>query len=84
MVCRSTARLGFTRAALLSDQTGAGTLAGCLTCLQDKYRRVLAETENVRARGRRDTENARLFGIQKFAKEVWPPTEHGRSHAHGS
>jgi hypothetical protein len=33
---------------------------------------VLAETENVRARGRRDTENARQFGIQGFAKQACP------------
>eukprot|EP00127_Corallochytrium_limacisporum_P005677 Clim_evm56s210 gene=Clim_evmTU56s210 len=36
----------------------------------DKYKRALAEVENTRQRGRRDVENAKLFAIQKFAKDL--------------
>ena len=37
---------------------------------QEKYLRALAEMENVRERSRKDVENARHFGIQKFSKDV--------------
>jgi len=38
--------------------------------LEDKYVRSLAEMENVRTRSRRDVDNAKLFGIQGFAKDL--------------
>ncbi len=42
--------------------------------VQDKYKRALAETENVRARGQRQVEEAKMFSVQAFTKdllEVW-------------
>jgi len=38
--------------------------------LQDQYLRALAETENVRKRMTNQIEEARLFGIQTFAKDL--------------
>jgi len=37
---------------------------------QDKYRRALAETENVRQRLNKQIQDARLFGIQGFCKDL--------------
>ncbi|KAK5983158.1 hypothetical protein GCK32_014606, partial [Trichostrongylus colubriformis] len=37
---------------------------------QDKYKRSLAETENVRNRGLKQTEDARIFAIQGFCKDL--------------
>jgi len=37
---------------------------------QDKYRRALAETENVRHRLSKQIEDAKLFGIQGFCKDL--------------
>ncbi|MEL6870418.1 MAG: nucleotide exchange factor GrpE [Pseudomonadota bacterium] len=36
----------------------------------DKYLRAVAELDNVRKRARKDVENARNFGIEKFATEL--------------
>jgi molecular chaperone GrpE len=38
--------------------------------LKDALMRALAETENVRARGQRQTEDAKKFAVQGFAKEL--------------
>ena len=38
--------------------------------LQDKYKRALAENQNVIQRGRKQVEDARLFGIQGFSKDL--------------
>lgn len=38
--------------------------------LQDKYKRSLAETENLRARLQKQIEDARRFGIQGFCKDL--------------
>jgi molecular chaperone GrpE len=38
--------------------------------LEDKYRRVLAEMENVRERGRRELQQVRNFAIQDFSKQL--------------
>lgn len=38
--------------------------------LQDKYKRSLAETENVRRRGQKQTEDAKVFAIQSFCKDL--------------
>ncbi|XP_002123689.3 grpE protein homolog 1, mitochondrial [Ciona intestinalis] len=37
---------------------------------KDKYQRSLAETENVRSRLRKEIEDAKLFGIQAFCKDL--------------
>ena len=38
--------------------------------LQDKYLRALAEAENVRQRMMKQVEEAKLFGIQGFSKDI--------------
>ena len=38
--------------------------------LQDKYKRSLAETENMRKRLTKQIEDAKLFGIQGFCKDL--------------
>jgi molecular chaperone GrpE len=38
--------------------------------IQDKYKRCLAETENVRHRLQKQIEDAKLFGIQAFCKDL--------------
>ena len=38
--------------------------------MQDKYQRVLADRENVRIRLRKEVEDTKIFGIQKFSKEL--------------
>ncbi|CAG0895958.1 unnamed protein product [Darwinula stevensoni] len=41
-----------------------------LTTSKDKYRRSLAENENLRQRMNRQIEDAKLFGIQGFCKDL--------------
>lgn len=38
--------------------------------VKDKWMRAEAETQNVRARARRDVEDARNFAVQRFARDV--------------
>lgn len=38
--------------------------------IQDKYKRALAETENVRQRFQKQIQDAKLFGIQGFCKDM--------------
>lgn len=38
--------------------------------MQDKYKRALAESENVKNRMKKQIEDTRLFGIQGFAKDL--------------
>lgn len=38
--------------------------------LQDKYKRSLADNENILSRSRKQVEEARLFGIQTFSKDL--------------
>ena len=40
------------------------------SCLQDKFKRSLAETENVRRRLTKQKDDAKLFGIQGFCKDL--------------
>ena len=41
-----------------------------LSFLQDKYKRALAESENVKHRMKKQIEDTRLFGVQGFAKDL--------------
>ena len=45
---------------------------------RDKWMRAEAETQNVRARGRREVDDARQYGLQKFAKDVVEAAENLR------
>lgn len=38
--------------------------------LFDKYKRALAETENVRRRGQKQVEDAKIYAIQSFCKDL--------------
>ncbi len=38
----------------------------------EKYLRAVAELDNLRKRGQRDVENARRFGVERFASAVLP------------
>uniref|UniRef100_A0AC34QHM2 GrpE protein homolog n=1 Tax=Panagrolaimus sp. JU765 TaxID=591449 RepID=A0AC34QHM2_9BILA len=38
--------------------------------LNDKYRRALAETENVRRRGQKQVEDAKIYAVQTFCKDL--------------
>lgn len=38
--------------------------------VQDKYKRSLAETENVRTRMKKQVDDAKLFGVQNFCKDL--------------
>ena len=42
--------------------------------MKDEALRAKAEMENIRKRAERDVQNARKFGIEKFAKELLPVT----------
>ena len=41
-----------------------------LTDMTDRWKRAEAETANVRARGRREAEDARQYAVQKFATDI--------------
>ncbi|CAB3992318.1 grpE homolog 1, mitochondrial [Paramuricea clavata] len=43
---------------------------GIINDLEDKYKRALAESENVKNRMKKQVEDTRLFGIQGFAKDL--------------
>lgn len=45
-------------------------LVGEVKSLDDKYRRALAEMENVRRRGAKQVDDAKLFAIQGFCKDL--------------
>jgi molecular chaperone GrpE len=45
-------------------------LSNELNDLTDKYRRALAETENVRRRGQKQIEDAKVFAVQSFCKDL--------------
>jgi molecular chaperone GrpE len=46
------------------------TLEAEVNEFKDKWMRAEAETQNVRARARRDVEDARNFAVQRFARDV--------------
>jgi len=52
----------------LSEETSK--LNDKLKDMQDKYMRSLAETENVRTRMKKQVDDAKLFGIQGFCKDL--------------
>src|SRR5580698_9670925 len=45
-------------------------LEGELAEMKDRWMRAEAETSNVRARGRREAEDARQYAVQKFATDI--------------
>ena len=54
-------------------QAATARIAGLETELaemKDRWMRAEAETSNVRARGRRETEDARQYAVQKFATDI--------------
>ncbi len=53
-----------------AGQPEGGDLTAELADMRERWMRSEAEIANVRARGRRDVEDARNFGIQKFASDM--------------
>lgn len=49
-----------------------------VTELRDKWLRAEAEMQNLRSRARREAEEARLYGLQKFARDVVETAENLR------
>src|SRR5450755_2950053 len=47
-----------------------------LADMKDRWMRAEAETSNVRARGRREADDARQYAVQKFATDVVESAEH--------
>lgn len=41
-----------------------------ICCLQDKYKRALADGENLRTRMTKQVSDAKMFGIQSFCKDL--------------
>jgi molecular chaperone GrpE len=54
----------------LEPQTPVKEIEAKLAELEDKYRRLLAETENIRERARRELQHVRNFAIQDFSKQL--------------
>ena len=46
------------------------SLLTAIFLFQDKYKRSLADNENILSRSRKQVEEARLFGIQTFSKDL--------------
>ena len=53
-------------------------LEASLDEMRDRWVRSEAETQNVRTRARRETEDARLYAVQKFARDVAEAAENLR------
>jgi molecular chaperone GrpE len=53
-----------------SASASDGTVAAQLAKMRDRWVRAEAETANVRARARRDVDDARNFGVTKFAGDM--------------
>lgn len=53
-------------------------LETALSEMRDRWLRSEAEVENVRARGRRDADDARQYAVQKFARDVVEAAENLR------
>jgi molecular chaperone GrpE len=57
-------------AATPSDAERIAALEAELAAMRDKWLRAEAEMQNLRTRTRREIEDARLFAVQKFARDV--------------
>ncbi|XP_050049459.1 grpE protein homolog 1, mitochondrial [Dermacentor andersoni] len=55
---------------LLASQEENRKLLEQIKTIDDKYKRSLAENENLRVRMQKQIEEARVFGIQKFCKDL--------------
>ena len=65
-------------AAAASPQERIAALEAELAEMRDRWMRAEAETANVRARARREAEDARQFAVQKFATDVVEAAENLR------
>jgi molecular chaperone GrpE len=57
-------------AAPLTEAERLATLEAELGAMRDKWLRAEAEMQNLRTRTKRETEDARLYAVQKFARDV--------------
>lgn len=61
-----------------SDAERIAALEAELAEMRDKWLRAEAEMQNLRARARREAEEARLYAVQKFARDVVETAENLR------
>jgi molecular chaperone GrpE len=61
-----------------TDAERLAALESEVTELRDKWLRAEAEMQNLRARARREAEEARLYAVQKFARDVVETAENLR------
>lgn len=62
----------------VSDAERIAALQAELGQMRDKWLRAEAETQNLRSRARREAEDARLYAVQKFARDVVETAENLR------
>jgi molecular chaperone GrpE len=67
-----------TEAPLMTAAERLAALESEVQELRDKWLRAEAEMQNLRARARREAEEARLYGVQKFARDVVETAENLR------
>jgi molecular chaperone GrpE len=63
-------------AAPAEDGPGLEQLQAELNEWRDKALRAAAETENIRRRAERETNDARAYAIQRFANDLFQPADH--------
>ena len=56
--------------AMPTDAERIAALEGDLAVMRDKWLRAEAEMQNLRTRTKREAEDARLYAVQKFARDV--------------
>jgi molecular chaperone GrpE len=64
--------------ALPAEAERIAELEAEIAALRDKWLRAEAENQNLRTRARREAEEARLFAVQKFARDVVETAENLR------
>jgi molecular chaperone GrpE len=67
-----------TEAPLMSQEERLAALESEVQELRDKWLRAEAEMQNLRARAKREAEEARLYAVQKFARDVVETAENLR------
>lgn len=60
----------FMQLVTLATKIHVDVISDCNCLFQDKYKRSLADNENILSRSRKQIDEARLFGIQTFSKDL--------------
>ncbi len=74
----ATAAEGAPPAAVPTDAERIAALEAELSQMRDKWLRAEADNANLRARAKREAEDARLYAVQKFARDVVETAENLR------